>query len=47
MTGGTESVLFSTTRLLTFAGDRGLTSASGFFFARDKPYHSPNPRELR
>ena len=35
MTGGTESVLFSTTRLLTFSGDRGLTSASGFFFARD------------
>ena len=28
-------MLFSTTRLLTFTGERGLTSASGFFFERD------------
>jgi hypothetical protein len=29
-----EQVLFSTTRVLTFAADRGLTSATGFFFRR-------------
>ena len=33
--GGPESVLLATTRVLTFAGSRGLTSASGFFFERD------------
>lgn len=30
-----DEVLFSVTRVLTFAGAKGLTSASGFFFERD------------
>jgi S1-C subfamily serine protease len=30
-----DEVLFGVTRVLTFAGARGLTSASGFFFERD------------
>jgi hypothetical protein len=30
-----DEALFGVTRVLTFAGDRGLTSASGFFFQRD------------
>nr|WP_304622834.1 serine protease [Pelomonas sp. P8] len=30
-----DEVLFGVTRILTFAGDKGLTSASGFFFERD------------
>lgn len=31
-----DEILFGVTRVLTFAGKRGLTSASGFFFARDE-----------
>lgn len=30
-----ESLLLSTARILTFDGQKGLTNASGFFFARD------------
>ena len=30
-----DEALFGVTRVLTFAGNRGLTSASGFFFERD------------
>lgn len=30
-----DEALFGVTRVLTFAGDKGLTSASGFFFERD------------
>lgn len=30
-----DEALFGVTRVLTFAGDRALTSASGFFFERD------------
>lgn len=30
-----DEALFGVTRVLTFVGDRGLTSASGFFFERD------------
>jgi S1-C subfamily serine protease len=30
-----DEALFGVTRILTFAGDQGLTSASGFFFERD------------
>ncbi|MFM1896742.1 MAG: hypothetical protein RLZZ385_1816 [Pseudomonadota bacterium] len=31
-----ESLLLTATRILTFEGQRGLTNASGFFFARDE-----------
>ncbi len=31
-----DEALFGVTRVLTFAGSKGLTSASGFFFARDQ-----------
>lgn len=32
---GVDEALFGVTRVLTFAGSRGLTTASGFFFERD------------
>jgi len=44
--GGAERVLFSTTRLLTYAGDRGLTSATGFFFARDERLYLVTSRHV-
>jgi hypothetical protein len=33
---GLDEALFGVTRVLTFAGSKGLTSASGFFFERDR-----------
>jgi S1-C subfamily serine protease len=39
-------VLFSSTRLLTFAGQKPLTSASGFFFARDERLYLGTSRHV-
>lgn len=41
-----ESLLLSTTRVLTFAGSNALTSASGFFFRRDGRLHLATCRHV-
>jgi len=41
-----EMVLLATTRVLTFAGDRGMTSASGFFFERDERLYLVTSRHV-
>lgn len=43
---GPENVLLATTRVLTFAGDRGLTSASGFYFERDERLYLVTSRHV-
>jgi len=41
-----ERVLLSTTRLLTFAGERPLTAATGFFFSRDRRLYVVTSRHV-
>jgi len=46
LAGGTEALLLSAARVLTFAGGLGLTSASGFFFGRDERLYLVTSRHV-
>jgi S1-C subfamily serine protease len=44
--GSVESLLLAVPRVLTFQGDRALTAASGFFFARDERLYLVTSRHV-
>lgn len=41
-----ETILLTAANIFTFAGQRRLTNASGFFFERDKCFYPVNSRHV-